>query len=160
MTSAVISVALQGVPIIEAQRTNWQIKPNPHTDIGSDMIKPKGPGAAVHKASVIKDCSARFSDHRKSKFHSGARHCLAADRLAVLLRTDLAKRQAAEIIGAPEKEPLENWHFSSVPPLVHGRDFAVNEQDEVLGQMKILRSLQVQCINLGIAPEKTPANKG
>src|SRR5207249_11182741 len=59
---------------------------------------------------------------------------------------------------APEKEPLENWHLSSVAPLVHSRDFAVDEQSEILWQMKILGALQFQAINLSIASKKTAGN--
>src|SRR5437773_10818487 len=114
------------------------------------MIEPKGPGAAVNKASVIKDCSARLFDDRKSKFHRRAPHRLAADRLAALLRTDLAKWEAAESISAPEKEPLENWHPSSDAPLVRSRDFSADKQNEILRQMKIFGSPQAPAIHLRI----------
>jgi hypothetical protein len=44
--------------------------------------------------------------------------------------------------------------------LAYRRDFAIDQQNEVLGQMEILRSLQTESINLRIASKKTTAKKG
>src|SRR5690242_3342187 len=99
MTAPVISVTLQREAIIEAQRTNRQVEPESHTDIGSNILTAARPVAAVSNAGVVKNRSSRFLNDWKSKFRSGARHCQPADRLTVLiLWTDLAKWEAAEII--------------------------------------------------------------
>src|SRR5512146_795570 len=105
------------------------------------MISPKRPRVAIHKAHVIKDRTARFLDDREGNFHGRAPHRLATSGLAVLLRTNLTKREAAEIIRTAEEESLKDWHFVAAAPLAYGRDLAVNEQDKILRQMKILRSL-------------------
>src|SRR5689334_4787102 len=98
------------------------------------MVETKRPLARVHKPGVVENCPARLFNDGKSNFDSGARHCFATKRLAILiLRTDFAIWEPAEIIGAAQKESLENWHIGSASPLAYRRDFAINQQDEVLG---------------------------
>ena len=77
----------------------WQIEAKTHTNIGRNMVETKRPLARVHEPGVVENCPARLFNDRKSNLDSGARHCFAAKRLAVLiLRTDFAIREPAEII--------------------------------------------------------------
>src|SRR5581483_2903472 len=98
-TAAVISIALQRISIIEAQRADRQIKAKPDTDIRGDMVKAERPLVAVHKAGVVKDRPAAFLKDRKNPFDGPAPHRLSTDRFAsVILRTNFAIRKSAQII--------------------------------------------------------------
>ncbi len=45
-------------------------------------------------------------------------------------------------------------------PNTDSRDFTVDEQDHVPGKMEILRTLEIESVNLHIASEKTARNIG
>ena len=76
-----------------------------------------------------------------------------------LLWTNLTIREAAKVIRTAEELSLEDWHLVAAAPLAYRRDFAVEEENKILGQMKVLRSLQIQTINLSIASKKATGDK-
>src|SRR4029077_1796923 len=134
MAAAVVPVTHHRVSVIEAQRTDRQIKPESDTDIRSHVIETKKPRFAIHETHVVKKCAPRFFYDRKSPFNRRARHRLTANRLAVLiLWTDFAERKATEIVRTAEEKPLVNWYLVAAAPLAHRRDFAVDEQDGIPG---------------------------
>src|SRR5580765_5613391 len=120
MAATVVTVTHHRVSVIEAQWTDWQIKPESDTDIRSRVIEAKRPRAAIHETHVVKKCAPRFFYDRKSPFNRRARHRLTANRLAVfILWTDFAERKATKIIRAAEEKPLVNWHLVAATPLAH-----------------------------------------
>src|SRR6476469_1373479 len=125
------------------------------------MIETKRPRVAIHKPHVVKNCATRFFDNREGPLNRRSRHCLAASRFAVfVLRPDFAERKASEIVRAAKEKPLVNWHLTASSPLAYGRNFTVEQQDRVPRQMEILRSLQIESVNLRVTSKKATGDGG
>src|SRR5207247_7735830 len=74
MAATVISVTHHRIPVIEAQRSDWQIKPEPNTDIRSHMVKAERPSARIDETGVVKNCPPGFFYNWESPFNRRARH--------------------------------------------------------------------------------------
>src|SRR5215208_4231815 len=118
------------------------------------MTKSKRPAVAVHETHVVKNCAPGFFYDGEGKFHGCAPERLAASGLAVLLRANLTKRKAAKVIRTAEEKSFEDRHSVAATPLAYRRNLAVEEENKVFGQMKILRSFQIQAIDLSVASKK------
>src|SRR5678810_654512 len=116
------------------------------------MVEAEGPLVAVDKTGIVKNCSPRFFNDWESPFNSRAPHRLSTDWFAILiLRTNFAIRKSAKVIRTSKVKPLEDWYITPVSPLARGGDLAVNQQDGVPRKVKILRSFEVQSVDLSVA---------
>src|SRR5215208_3530994 len=98
------------------------------------MVEAKRPRVAIHETHVVKKCTPGFFNDRERPLNRCARHCLTAHRFAVfILRAHFPERKASQIVRTAEEESLINWHLVAGTPLAYCPDFAVDEQNGILG---------------------------
>ena len=86
---------------------------------------------------------------------------LAADRLAVdVLRADVTKVETAQVVRAAEEEPIENRHTIAVAPGIDAGDLRVEQQDQIVPEVEILRRLQIEAVDLRVAAEESAGDIG
>ena len=163
--AARIACLLDRNAVVEPKRSDRQIQTKSDTGIRCHVVEAVTPRGRVDKSGVEEDCGAHLLDDRDGKFHGRPRQGITADGIAVaVLRTHVTEVKPAEIIGAAEEKPGEDRHtvtnrnVTSAPGIDAG-NASVEEQDQIVGEVKVLRRLDIKSIRLNIAAQKTARDK-
>ena len=125
------------------------------------MLSAEIVSAGIDKAGVVKDRAAHSGNDRHRRLDREAGERLAANRLAVfILRSDVAEVEAAQIICAAEEEAIEKWHVIAIAPDVDRANFAVQGQNNIEWEKKILRALEIEPVVLRVAAKEPAGNLG
>src|SRR5205814_512966 len=157
--AGVVVVFLEGNAVVDSQWPDWQVQTQANSYIGGDMAKAQIVRIVLHKASIIKNCTARFCHERKSIFDGGTRQRLASQRLTVnIFGSYVTKFETAEVIRSAKKQAIVNMNLTAVAPSIDCRQLPIKKQNRIPRQKKIFRTLQIEAINLFRAAEKTPGD--
>src|SRR6266567_5820630 len=113
----------------------------------------------VNKTSVVKNGAAHFRNDRDGVLDGDTGERLPTERLAaVILWTDIAKVKPAQVVCAAEKQTVKNRHPVTAAPGIDGCGFAIQKQDGVIREEKVLRGGQAEAVDLGVATEKAASD--
>ena len=119
------------------------------------MIGAKIVRICVNETGVIKNGAAHLRNNWEGVLDGDTGERLPTDWLAVIiLWTDIAKVKPAQVIRAAEKQTVKNKHLVTIAPGIDSCDFAIQNQDGVIREQKIVRGSQVEAVDLGVATKK------
>ena len=99
----------------------------------------------VNETGVIKNGAAHFRNNWDGVLDGDTGERFSTDRLAgLVLGTDITKVKPAQGICAAEKQTVKNRHPVTIAPSIDSCSFAIQKQDGVIREEKILRGGQAE----------------